>query len=281
MMSEIVKHSNFEASPAATPEIPNARRLILNLLGVAESGRLTVGEALAACALFDISENSVRVTLARLAQAGLVELAERGVYRLGPERRRIQEEIAGWRGTEDRLIAWTGQWIAASTGGLPRSDRKQLRARERALSMLGMRELDYGLYIRPDNLAGGAADVRQRLTALGLIEAVAVFRATDFDSAREKQAHRLWEGAALVEGYRQGEERLEAWRRSAGGLPLDVAARESFLLGDSAIRQIVFDPMLPAPLVDEAARHLFIEAVKRFDDEGRKIWMTFLGKIGG
>lgn len=268
-MSISVKHSNFE--------VPNARRLILNLLGVAAGGVLSVADALRACALFDISENSVRVTLARLAQSGLVELVERGGYRLGSERRRIRDDVAGWRTVEERLVRWNGDWIAASTGGLSRSDRKVLRARERALSMLGMRELDNGLFVRPDNLAGGAGMARQRLIALGLGEEAAVFRAADFDPDRQKLALGLWECDTLVAPYREGVQRLEAWLEGMAGLQPEIAARESFLLGDDAIRQIVFDPMLPAPLADEAARHDFIEAVKRFDDQGRRIWMEFFG----
>ncbi|MBE0692467.1 MAG: PaaX family transcriptional regulator, partial [Aquamicrobium sp.] len=66
-MPEIVNSSNIET--------PNARRVILNLLRVAEGGVLSAAEAIAACALFGISGNSVRVTLARLSQARLVEAA--------------------------------------------------------------------------------------------------------------------------------------------------------------------------------------------------------------
>lgn len=268
MMSDFVKNGNIET--------PNARRLILNLLGVAEKGVLSVGEAVRACALFGISENSVRVTLARLTQADLVEIVERGAYRLGPDWRRIGEDIAAWRTIEERLAPWTGQWIAVSTGGLPRSDRKVLRARARALSMLGMRELDHGLYIRPDNFVGGVGAVRDRLTGLGLGEDAAVFRAVDFDQLRQKRAIGLWESEVLAAGYRDGVARLDKWLRGAAKLPLDVAARESFLLGDDAIRRIIFDPMLPAPLVDQTARHTFVDAVKRFDDGGRRIWAEFL-----
>ena len=270
-MSEIVNSSNIET--------PNARRVILNLLRVAEGGVLSAAEAIAACALFGISGNSVRVTLARLSQARLVEAAGRGLYRLGPAGRAIAADIAGWRGVEERLMPWDGRWVAASTGGLPRSDRKLLRARNRALSMLGMHELDNGLFVRPDNFVGGVDAVRQRLDGLGLERGAAVFRADGFDGARQKRAMRLWDTAALIESYRRETARLEAWAGGADGLPLDVAARDSFVLGGSGIRRIVFDPMLPAPLVAEAERRAFIDAVIRFDDLGRRIWARFLGTV--
>src|SRR5690606_11792537 len=79
---------------------------------------------------------------------------------------------------------------------------------------------------------------------------------------------------------------LESWlaRWSAGtpSLSIEAAARESFLLGNDAIRQLVFDPLLPAPLVDVDARRAFVDAVRRFDAVGHSIWRRFLlGATGG
>jgi len=37
----------------------------------------------------------------------------------------------------------------------------------------------------------------------------------------------------------------------------------------------VFDPLLPAPLVDAEARHTFSAMVQRFDREGHAIWQQF------
>ena len=54
----------------------------------------------------------------------------------------------------------------------------------------------------------------------------------------------------------------------------DVAAREAYLLGAQAIRSLVFDPWLPAPLVDIDARHAYVETVRRFDETGKDIWNT-------
>lgn len=269
-MTEIVNSSNIE--------MPNARRVILNLLRVAEGGMLSAAEAIAAGALFGISDNSIRVTLARLSRARLVETAERGLYRLGPAGRAIAADVAGWRGVEGRQVPWDGRWVAAATGGLARSDRKVLRVRDRALSMLGMRELESGLFIRPDNVGGGVDAVRQRLAGLGLEPEAVVFRADGFDPGRQARAMRLWETEALDDAYRREAARLAAWLETADALPLDAAARESFILGDAGIRRIVFDPMLPRPLVAEAERRRFIDTVIRFDEAGQRIWARFLGK---
>jgi len=274
MNAETVKDGNITdegAESAAT----NLRRLMLNLLAVAEGGQLGVAEAVRAGALFGASENAVRVTLTRLARAGLVETVERGAYRLGPEGRELGADVAAWRSAEDRLTSWSGEWIAVATGGLPRSNRKALRARERALDMLGLRELEAGLYLRPDNFLGGVDTLRRRLAGLGLCADAAVFRASALDAGREARARGLWRDLGPAESYAEAGARLDAWRDGAAALSLEEAARESYLLGNAAIRRIVFDPMLPAPLADEAERRDFIAATRRFDDEGRRIWAAF------
>jgi len=254
------------------PVAPNPRQLILNLLLAADDGELAARDAVSGCALFGIRDNSVRVTLARLASAGLIEAAGRGSYRLGPNGSGLAADVSTWRGAEQRAREWKGRWIAAHVGNLGRSDRVALRARDRALALLGLRELDRGLFVRPDNLAGGVAGVRERLHKLGLQEDAAVFLVGEFDPAREARARDLWNGKALTKSYKKTREQLERWRRRASDLPPDVAARESFLLGNSAIRQLVFDPLLPDPLVDIAERRAFVAAVLAFDRAGRDIW---------
>ena len=47
------------------------------------------------------------------------------------------------------------------------------------------------------------------------------------------------------------------------------------MLGDAGIRSVIFDPLLPAPLVDEAARQQYFNTVRRFNDEGRRLWSAF------
>lgn len=255
---------------------PRPRQLILRLLLGAGGAPLTAREAVRACALFGIPANGVRVALARLAAAGLVEPVERGAYRLGRRASTLAADVAAWRDVNARTRDWSGEWIAVHVGALGRSDRVALRARGRALGLLGLRELDRGLHLRPDNLAGGVAAARERLTRLGLEADAAVFRASAFDAGRERHARSLWDGRALGRGYRSTRARLERWLTRVHRLHPDDAARESFLLGDEAIRQLVFDPLLPRPLVDEEARAAFVEAVIRFDAAGQAIWKDFL-----
>lgn len=251
---------------------PNPRQLILKLLLAADTGELSARDAISGAALFGIRENSVRVALVRLASAGLIEAAGRGSYRLGPNGTGLAADVATWPTAEQRVRAWEEGWVAVHVGSLGRSDRVALRARDRALALLGLRELDRGFFVRPDNLVGGIAGVRERLLKLGLEEDAAVFQARELDPTREKRARALWDGKALTSSYRQTRQQLEKWLARASELEPDVAARESFLLGSEAIRQIVFDPLLPEPLVDRAERQAFVATVLQFDRAGRDIW---------
>lgn len=251
---------------------PTSKKLILGLLLASEGRALTVREAINACALFDITENNVRVTLARLVTDELLQPAERGAYVFGPAAQMTASQVAIWQSVEDYLEKWHGGYVVVHIGTLGRSDRKALKQRERALEMLGLRELDRGLYLRPDNFSGGVEFVRERLQVLGLEPEAAVFTAAEFDEARRQRIPQLWDTRALNTYYQQERERLEDWMADREALDIDTAARESYLLGGAAIRSLVFDPWLPAPWVDIQIRHRFVETVKRFDETGKSIW---------
>ena len=252
--------------------MPSARSLILNLLLATEGRGQTARQIIASCALFGIRENSARVALVRLVADSLIEPTRRGAYRLGPRAAALAGDVANWRTAEERVRDWSGGWITVHVGALGRSDRVALRARNRALAMLGLRELDRGLYVRPDNLFGGVTEVRERLHKLGLDNSAAVFVATQFDPKREARARGLWDGNTLNQTYRKTRLELEQWLAGASWLEPDVAAREAYLLGNEAIRQLVFDPLLPEPLVDVTERRAFTTAVLRHDAAGRAFW---------
>ncbi|MCY1375094.1 hypothetical protein D9M69_624810 [compost metagenome] len=83
-----------------------------------------------------------------------------------------------------------------------------------------------------------------------------------------------------MKGYRESKRLLEKSNAKLDALPVELAARESYLLGDQAIRQLVFDPLLPEPLVTVADRIAFGSEVRRYDEAGRSIWQRFLAERG-
>lgn len=255
---------------------PTAKGLVFELLMAIAGEDLPANVAVRAGALFGVTENNVRVALVRLAAEGRIAATRRGSYRLARGGERVAREVAGWRDAGRGLRPWGGGYVAVHAGALGRADRAALRRRERALRFLGFAELERDLHLRPDNLPGGVARVRARLIALGLPREAAVFLAGGFGDELEARARRLWDGRALDAGYRRGRARIEAWLARAPRLSVEVAAREVFVLGVEAVRGVVHDPLLPAPLVDVAARRAFFAATRRLERVGRELWRRFL-----
>lgn len=251
---------------------PHPKRLILNLLAAAAGKPLSSRQAVQACALFGVSENSVRVTLARLSSEGLLASPSRGQYQLTSRASTLADDVGRWRDALSRLQPWSGDWLAVHCAGLGRSDRSALRQRERALELNGFAELEKGLFLRPDNLRGGVAAVRERLYALGLESDAVVFHLAGLDPQRQDRAMTLWPLAELDRQYRRTADKLAQWLARADQLDPKDAARESFVLGEQAIRQMVFDPLLPEDMVDAGARQAFFEVLLRYDQVGHEIW---------
>jgi phenylacetic acid degradation operon negative regulatory protein len=252
------------------------KRLILDLLSTAPSSALPVAALVAAAGLFGISENNVRVTLARLRAARMIDQDERARYRLAAGAAPVGRQVTAWRHVEQRVRRWDGGWIGVHTAAVQRSERRAHRHGDRALRFFGFQRLDAGLHLRPDNLAGGVEAVRDQLRDLGLSAKAIVFGVHDLDAGAERRARRLWHTAALRDGYRASLAALAKSERRLGALPAHAALVESFRLGGRVIRQIVLDPMLPEPLVPTAERKALVEAMCRYDHAGRSCWSSFL-----
>jgi phenylacetic acid degradation operon negative regulatory protein len=249
------------------------RRLILDLLLAGNGLPLSAKEAVAACVLFEIGEVSARVALTRLLADGLTESAgRRGLYKLGANAVKIAAEVGTWRTTSHRAREWHGDFITIHTSSLGRTDRSALSRRERAFKMLGFQELEKGLHIRPNNIEANVSAVRNRLNSLGLEADAIVCVSSDFDDSIELRIKALWNCADIIESYRATSHQLEQWMSTADQLTLKVAAQESLLLGRAAIHQVVFDPMLPASMLDLNEREKFINTVIKFDQVGSVIW---------
>ena len=114
--------------------------------------------------------------------------------------------------------------------------------------------------------------MRDRLLALGMEPEAVVFSATDFEPRQLRTILGLWDTEALNAHYRQDRQRLSDWLDRFEALEPDVAAREVYIMGAQAVRSLVFDPWLPAPMIDDSERHAYLETVKRFDETGKALW---------
>ncbi|MEB2344024.1 MAG: PaaX family transcriptional regulator [Deltaproteobacteria bacterium] len=259
----------------------SARSLILDLLSTLRRGSMPVRALVEAGALFGLAEGSVRVALTRLLAEGLVERDERGSYRLGAGARAVSERVTGWRRLDERLRVWNGSWLVVLAAKAARpAGRRARAAHERALRLLGFRELAPGTALRPDNLAGGIDAARAELVRLGLAAGSLSAELRALDPVTDARARGLWDGAALVAGYRRGVRELDRSRRRLAQRSESAAMVESFRLGGAMLRRLALDPLLPEPIVPGAERAALVEAMRRYDEAGRACWAPFLERHG-
>lgn len=248
------------------------KSFVLDLLSVSGAQGLPVAALVRGGEALGVQAGALRVCLSRLKARGFVRADARGWYALGPAAQAFAEEVSHWRQLESQTTKWNGSWCSVHLDRLGSNQRRERRDRERALGLLGFVQWRPGLALRPNNLHGGVAAIRERLAALGVDASQPVFLMTEVDASLEG----LWDGPALDASYRRGLEELEASRAAVAELPLEAAAAEAFRVGGRAFRRLAFDPLLPPPIVDVGLRHRHATAVGAYDRMGRKIWSTLL-----
>lgn len=256
------------------PEDISARALVLSLLATVNADAQPIARLVDAGRLFGIEPSTLRVAVTRMTQAGLVESPERGVYVAGPKARGLNRRAREWQGVAKRTRPWTGEWLVALTHHLGRTDRKQLRARERALALAGYRETGEAFWVRPANLAQDVEDHRTRLIDTGADEAIRILQV----SATAPEASdwtALWSTKALEKSYAEAIEAMSESLVRLPTLPAPDAARESLLIGQAVIRLINFDPLLPPELGNQAYFLKMVEAMKRYNEAGRACWNAY------
>ena len=260
---------------------PNAKSFVLDLLSTLHRGAMPVRALIESAALFGIAEGSVRVALSRLLRAGLVERDERGLYRLGRAAAPVSGRVAAWRDLDARLRPWTGGWIGVfDARAAPTPSRALQRRSERALRLLGFRALTRGLAVRPDNLAGGVARVREELASLGLAPGAVICEVRELDPISDARARKLWDADELVAKYRRQRQQLDASTQRLRGRDAEVAMVESFRVGGAVLRLLAHDPLLPEPIVVAAERAALAAAMRDYDAIGRASWSDFLSSHG-
>jgi phenylacetic acid degradation operon negative regulatory protein len=191
----------YHFQPLAPADV-SARALVLSLLSSTGAKTDTsIARLVHAAALFGIEAPTLRVAVTRLLKDGLVESPDRGVYRPGPKARGLTRRVQDWQNVRARLAPWKGDWLVALTHDLGRTDRKQVRARERALALSGYREAGAALWVRPANLARALDDHRADLIDIGADEAISLLNVTATAMPAAPGWPDLWSASDLAASY--------------------------------------------------------------------------------
>lgn len=102
-----------------------------------------------------------------------------------------------------------------------------------------------------------------------------MFIIDQFNKSTNKQISKLWDGKALNQRYQKTSQQIQKWLVGFEDLALDVAARESLLIGRQAIPLLMTDPLLPEPFINTVARQQFANDVRSLDQAGYQLWQQF------
>ncbi len=269
----------FYFKPLA-PEDVSARALVLSLISGAEARPQSIARLINAAALFGIEAPALRVAVARLIKEGLLESPDRGLYMPGPRAKALTRRLQDWQNVRRKLAPWNGDWLIALTHHLGRSDRKQLRARERALTLTGFRETPSAIWVRPANLVGSLKDQRADLIALGADETLTLLRAAAIAGDAPEDWPALWSPDALAANYAAAINVLQQSLARLPGQPADAAARETLLIGQAVLRLINLDPLLPAELGNQSDFLRMVDQMRAYNETGQACWRGYYAAAG-
>lgn len=249
--------------------VPSARAIALGLLSTARSP-MRVADLVRRAELIGVEGAAMRVALGRLCRDTIVTQVERGRYAIGPGGAVLDRRARSWAGAPQRMRDWHGRWLIIAADHLGRSDRRRVRERERALSLYGFAQAYAGLWVRPDNLVASLGDLVTQMQMVGLDQAaVAICDAQPLSDAAWRA---LWPVATIEHGYRHWIGEMTGSLSRLPDYTAEEAARETLLLGQSVIRAINRDPLLPDTMVDAALREAVVATMQRYDAAGKECW---------
>jgi len=256
-------------------DIPTAPELIQDML-ITTGTSLSVRNMCRAGALIGVRESAIRVALNRLLEQRKITSKTRGFYAMSTSGTALSRVIDDWQHETERTVPWDGTWLGVQDAAVLRSDKTAWRHHRLALTLCGFRQLQTGLYIRPNNLAGTVEEIRQRLHELGLSAESMLFRLDSLDQARQQQALSLWKVESLGSEYRQIQKALKDSSRNFKKSDLDNTVRESLLLGRAVIRRLVRDPLLPEEIVPVSVRQTLTDEMIAYHETARTYWNQWL-----
>jgi len=256
----------------------NARHLVLDLLYASKNSTLTIKRILAAAELLGISDNGIRVAVARLNQENFIQAVERGVYQL--LEKKFDTSFISLNKHPDMQTAttWNGKYVLVYTGTLGRVDRTALYKREKALRYYGFQELEQNVFIRPDNLTLNLSPLKTAAIQFGLDPDARFFQVSQLES--ETEIRDLWDIEELHQTYHAVQHDINDWFENYQNLTLAEAAKSAFYLGKSALFSLRADPLLPAEWIDTDARQQFELAVRKIEKQGQLLWQHYFKDQG-
>ena len=258
----------------------SARGLVLSLLSAVGAGPQNVKALVRAGALFEIEATAMRVAINRLQKEKLLVSVERGVYGPGPAAINLMTRLKSWRDIAARKTAWNGDWFVALTAHLGRRNRKNVRARERALRLNGYAAHPAGFWVRPANLRRPLSDHRDDMITLGADPEIIVTRVSEIASQSPEPWPTLWSASDLNKAYEDGIRAMRESRQNLAGKSRGEAAVETLLVGQSVIQLINFDPLLPAEFCDESLFDTLVAEMKAYNQTGIEAWRAFQSERG-
>lgn len=247
----------------------SAKQAILSAL-TATGKSLSTAQLRLCGALFGVEGAAVRVALGRLVDKGDVAPEGEAVYRIGARGHAMAEALQRWRDLPRLNTPWRGEWIAIHTAHLGRSQRPQLRRRERALSLFGFAGAADGMWVRPDNLRVEPTALATRLFELGLEPEAIILGGASFLREPERGLGDLWDRKMIEAGYAAAEVAMTECLDGFEHASIQERARGTARIGAAVIGMLTFDPLLPGELVDADLRRAVHRRMLYFDRVGKQ-----------
>jgi phenylacetic acid degradation operon negative regulatory protein len=254
---------------------PSAQKLILDVLKLNQPYHSNVRNIIQLGDVFDISENTMRVTLTRLCRSGLIDSPKRGFYKITPKATEVEQELWNWRQRQDIVQDWHGDYVMLSCEKTPQQDSITHKKNQKYLKLMGFAVFERSLYIRPNNLVYPPNTIKEKLIKLGITTPFTIFIAQGFELGDEQLIQKLWQPAQINQYYIEHTHKMRHWMMHQHLYSQRQLIQESYLICQDAIRHIFFDPLLPEPYIITQKRQDFLEMTIRFEHNGINLWRDY------
>lgn len=251
-----------------------AKSLILDLLRTSKPSALPVHLLINTAAIFEISENTLRVNLNRLIKRDAISQDSRGYYQVSETTSPLRSWVATWRAGEQRVKPWQQQWLNLQiASSLNSNANKQL---QRAAFRFGFRQYWDNSWIRPDNLAINNSLLRHLLQQLSEQDGFMLMQVQQFSC--DKNPEQLWQPKNLERAYLSHITALQDSIDNIEAAELATRFRQSFILGGDCIHTLAIDPLLPAQLINVALRDQLTQLMKTYDRMCTPYWQQLFSQ---